>query len=101
MAVAHAVVGETGGGARPVQSINRGGHTMKRFLSVAAGLLVVAMIVTGCAHGLRGGWTSLIVGDKGLENFNRVGDANWRAEGGVIVADKGKGGHLVTTKSYK
>src|SRR5688572_8918160 len=47
------------------------------------------------------GWTTLIDGEKGLENFTRVGDANWRAEGGAIVADKGKGGHLVTKKSYK
>ena len=34
------------------------------------------------------GWTTLIDGDKGLDNFQRVGDANWRAEGGAIVADK-------------
>ena len=74
---------------------------MKRFLSVAAGLLFVAMVVTGCAHGLRSGWTALIDGEKGLENFTRVGDANWRAEGGAIVADHGKGGHLVTKKSYR
>ena len=48
------------------------------------------------------GWTTLIDGDKGLENFNRVGDANWRAEGGAIVADKAAtGGHLVTKNSYK
>jgi hypothetical protein len=48
-----------------------------------------------------GGWTTLIDGDKGLENFERVGDANWRAEGGAIVADKGKGGYLVSKKSFK
>jgi hypothetical protein len=47
------------------------------------------------------GWVTLIDGDKGLENFDRVGDANWRAEGGAIVADRGKGGFLVTKKSYK
>jgi hypothetical protein len=48
------------------------------------------------------GWTTLIDGDKGLENFQRVGDANWRAEGGAIVADKAaNGGHLVTRNSYK
>ncbi len=74
---------------------------MKRISSVAAGLLIIAMTITGCAHGLRDGWTALIDGEKGLENFNRVGDANWRAEGGAIVADKGKGGHLVTKKSYR
>ncbi|HWM40964.1 MAG TPA: DUF1080 domain-containing protein [Burkholderiales bacterium] len=48
------------------------------------------------------GWTTLIDGEKGLENFDKVGDANWRAENGAIVADKAKdGGHLVTKKSYK
>ncbi|MGH6692244.1 MAG: 3-keto-disaccharide hydrolase [Gammaproteobacteria bacterium] len=47
------------------------------------------------------GWVTLIDGEKGLENFNRVGDVNWRAEDGAIVGDKGKGGHLVTKKSYK
>jgi hypothetical protein len=48
------------------------------------------------------GWTTLIDGEKGLENFDRVGDANWRAEGGAIVADRAaNGGHLVTKKAYK
>jgi hypothetical protein len=74
---------------------------MKRILGIATGVLVAALTVSGCAHGPGGGWTTLIDGEKGLENFNRVGDANWRAEGGAIVADKGKGGHLVTKKSYK
>ena len=46
------------------------------------------------------GWTTLIDGDKGLENWDRDGDANWRAEGGAIVADKGKGGFLVSKSSY-
>jgi hypothetical protein len=48
-----------------------------------------------------GGWETLIDGNKGLENFNPIGDANWRAEGGAIVADKGKGGNLVSKNSYK
>lgn len=39
-----------------------------------------AFVLTGCAS--TGGWTTLIDGEKGLDNFNRVGDANWRAEGG-------------------
>jgi len=30
-----------------------------------------------------------------------VGGANWRAEGGAIVADGGKGGFLLTKNSYK
>jgi len=48
------------------------------------------------------GWTTLVDGDKGLENFDRLGDANWRAEGGALVADKAKdNSYLVTKKSYK
>jgi hypothetical protein len=48
------------------------------------------------------GWTTLVDGEKGLENFDRIGDANWRAEGGAIVADKAKEtSYLVTKKPYK
>jgi hypothetical protein len=75
---------------------------MKRLSIITIGLLVTALTVSGCATTSSGaGWITLIDGDKGLENFNRVGDANWRAEGGAIVADSGKGGHLVTRTSYK
>jgi len=75
---------------------------MKRFSNVIAALLVLAFTAFGCATmSSDAGWVTLIDGDKGLENFNRIGDANWRAEGGAIVADKGKGGHLATKNSYK
>lgn len=75
---------------------------MKRLSVVTMGLLVVAFTFFGCATGQNSlGWVTLIDGDKGLENWNRIGDANWRAEGGAIVADKGKGGHLVSKNSYK
>ena len=47
------------------------------------------------------GWTTLIDGTTGLDNWNRGGDANWRAEDGAIVADKGKSGYLVSKNSYK
>jgi len=75
---------------------------MKHFFRVVMGLLVVAFGVIGCvSHPYSSGWITLIDGDKGLENFNQIGDANWRAEGGAIVADKGKGGYLVSKESYK
>jgi hypothetical protein len=77
---------------------------MKRSSVVTVGLLVIGLTVLGCEtmSGLiGGGWTTLIDGTKGLENWNRVGDANWRPEDGAIVADKGKGGFLVSKKSYK
>jgi hypothetical protein len=65
-------------------------------------LLLIAFTAFGCAHYEDSGWVTLINGGKGLENFNRVGDANWRADySAYIVADSGKGGHLVSKKSYK
>jgi hypothetical protein len=48
------------------------------------------------------GWTTLIDGEKGLDNFNRIGDANWRGEGGAVVADRAKEtSYLVTKSSYR
>jgi len=78
---------------------------MKRRWFVA--LAVVAGFgIHGCAQlpsdlANLGGWTTLIDGEKGLENWNRVGDANWRPEDGAIVAYRGKGGFLVSKGSYK
>ena len=74
---------------------------MKRLLVVTA----VAGALVACADmhipGMGGGWETLLDGDKGMENFDRVGDANWRTEGCTIMADKGKGGFLLTKKAYK
>ena len=74
---------------------------MKRLSVIAMGMLVIG--VFGCSYmpWSDSGWTTLIDGTAGLDNWNRVGDANWRAEGGAIVADKGKGGFLVSKSSYK
>ena len=76
---------------------------MKRLSLVAVALFGSVLVVAGCSMipGMDGGWTTLIDGTKGLENFNQIGDANWRAEDGAIVADKGKGGYLVSKNSYK
>ncbi|MDO8598151.1 MAG: hypothetical protein Q7R45_16205, partial [Sulfuricaulis sp.] len=67
---------------------------MKRLSVITMGLLVVAFAFFGCAGQVGPGWVTLIDGAAGLENWNRIGDANWRIEGDAIVADKGKGGHL-------
>lgn len=80
---------------------------MKRWPAITIGLLVVALTAFGCAmQGPPGtGWTTLVDGTPtSLNNWNRSGDpANWRSEGGLIVADKGGKGssHLVTKDSYK
>jgi len=47
------------------------------------------------------GWTTLIDGGNGLDNWNVIGDANWRVQDGAIVADKGTAGFLVSKNSYK
>jgi hypothetical protein len=75
---------------------------MKRLFVIATTLLLAAC--SSMPSWMPGsGWTTLVDGDKGLENFDRLGDANWRAEGGAIVADQGAlaSSHLVTKKSYK
>lgn len=75
---------------------------MKRLTVITMGLLVFAFNVFGDEVRPSGpGWVTLIDGDKGLENWNRIGDAKWRAEGGAILADKGNRGFLVSKKSYK
>lgn len=73
-------------------------HTLAlAFASVA----VMGATLAGCAGTASPGWTTLIDGDKGLDNFDRVGDANWRGEGGAIVADQGRVGFLVTKQSWR
>lgn len=72
---------------------------MKRLYAIA---MLAAALIAGCAsYSPSQGWTTLIDGDKGLDNFNRIGDADWRAEDGAIVGTKGKGGYLVSKSSYR
>jgi hypothetical protein len=79
---------------------------MKR-LSIIMSLLVIGLTFLGCSQQMSGqgdaGWVTLLDGSnpKTLDNWNRIGDANWRTEDGAIVADKGKGGHLLSKNSYK
>ena len=73
---------------------------MKTKLIAALAAALLSILLSACASTGGGGWVTLIDGDKGLDNFTRDGDANWRAEGGMIVADKGKGGFLVSKQSF-
>jgi hypothetical protein len=75
---------------------------MNRSISGIAGAL--ALLVAGCASMGSQGWTPLIDGEKGMQNWEITGGGNWRAEDGAIQADKSstKGASiLVSKKSYK
>jgi hypothetical protein len=75
----------------------------RRLASLAVAALAAAL--AGCAGMMdrASGWTSLIDGIRGLENFQRVGDAHWVAADGAIQASSGgrEPGYLVTRQSYR
>jgi hypothetical protein len=79
---------------------------MNRNIVRALGLLIVALVVAGCAqYSPSHGWITLIDGETGMDNWNPTGSAaNWRAAEGSIQADKstGKGSSvLVSKRSFK
>jgi len=80
---------------------------MKQKLIITVALLSIAITAFGCASFPPGHaetrWITLIDGANGLENWTRVGDANWRAVDGAIQADKKTdkaASFLVTKDSY-
>jgi hypothetical protein len=72
--------------------------SMKRRSAIALLLMGFAALSYSPQASSETGWVTLFDG-KSLDNFNKIGDANWRIEDGVIVADKGNG-FLVTKNSY-
>lgn len=78
---------------------------MKKQTSALTALsAALAMGLAGCAgSGPGSGWTTLIDGSSGMENFNRVGEANWSARDGSVQADRGgkDPAYLVSKNSYK
>jgi hypothetical protein len=75
---------------------------MKHWPTVGATLLLVGLAALSQLHPALGqtaaGWVTLFDG-KNLDNWNQIGDANWRLEDGAVVADKGNG-FLVSKKDY-
>jgi hypothetical protein len=76
---------------------------MKRFAAtISTALLLVGLAGLPYPQQARAqreaGWTVLFDG-KSLDNWNQIGDANWRIEDGVAVADKGNG-FLVSKNAY-
>ena len=64
----------------------------------------LALALAGCAStGASSGWKTLVDGASGMENFVRVGEANWTASDGAIHASRGGNvaAFLVTKTQYK
>jgi hypothetical protein len=72
---------------------------MKSIIAMIAGVA----LASGVAFAQEPKWTTIVDG-KSMGDFTRVGAANWRVEGGAIVADKLEGkdpAYLVTKEKYK
>ncbi|MGH9806755.1 MAG: 3-keto-disaccharide hydrolase [Terriglobia bacterium] len=71
------------------------------FFATFCCLLAVAVPLpprTAHAQTGNGGWVTLFDG-KNLDQWNQIGDANWKLEDGAVVATKGNG-FLVSKEAY-
>src|ERR1700687_1129514 len=76
---------------------------MTRWSTLAAVAVAAAVALTS-AHPAsaqaKDGWVTLFDG-KSLDHFSPIGDANWRIEDGVLVADKAsKISYMVSRQDY-
>jgi Domain of Unknown Function (DUF1080) len=77
---------------------------MIRLTAHRLALAGLALALGGCATGgMGGGWTTLVQGAGGMDNFTRVGEANWSATDGAIQATQGgkDPSYLVSKSSYR
>jgi hypothetical protein len=77
-------------------------RTMPRWPVLAAAALVAGLAAFTASHptSAQSGWTALFDG-KSTDQFSPIGDANWRVEDGVLVADKAsKISYLVSKQEY-
>ena len=65
--------------------------------------IAATALLAGCGTmGSSAGWTTLVDAGKGMDNFTRVGDANWTAIDGALQATQGgkDPAYLVSKQSY-
>jgi hypothetical protein len=76
---------------------------MTRWSALAAVALAAAVALTSshpASAQAKDGWVTLFDG-KSLDHFSPIGDANWRIEDGVLVADKAsKISYMVSRQDY-
>jgi hypothetical protein len=87
--------------AREFDNPNERSRAMKRLALICCAL--AAAVLAGCAMFGGSGWTALVDGTKGMDNFSVVGEADWAAVDGAIQATKGgkDPSYLVSKNSYK
>ena len=75
---------------------------MKRCSAIATALLLLGLTAFWQSHPASGqadaGWVTLFDGSN-LNDWNQIGDANWKIVDGAVQADKGNG-FLVSKNSY-
>src|ERR1700691_5931889 len=77
---------------------------MKRWSAIGIGLLVVGIVAISLSQYSNGvaqaeaGWVTLFDG-KNLDNWSPIGTANWKLQGGELVADNGNG-FMVSNTDY-
>jgi hypothetical protein len=65
--------------------------------------IAATALLAGCnTMGNMAGWSTLVDGEKGMDNFTRVGDANWTATDGAVQATQGgkDPAYLVSKQTY-
>ncbi len=72
-------------------------------MKLTASISLAVMLAACAGTAPTEGWTTLIDGDKGLANFDVVGQANWSASDGAVQASAGTppASFIVTRTSYK
>lgn len=60
---------------------------MRRIKKWSMVMLSVLLLSSCATQGPTDGWTTLLDGDRGLDNWNRTGGGNWRAAQGAIQID--------------
>lgn len=75
---------------------------MKKLLKVCTfSTLVITGAFAVVVNAADAEWVTLLDGESGMENFNKLGDANWTARDGAIEATEASAASfLVTKESY-
>jgi hypothetical protein len=65
-------------------------------------VVVLGALLASCGTMRGGAWTTLVDGERGMDNFTRVGDANWSASEGALQASSGgkDSSFLVSKQNY-